>query len=281
MIRAGFETTESTDSDSNCTGQGRGGYCWTWVGPRGALSGGCSSSKSRSRPRDLGRDVRDPRWNGRLSVGGRAAVVEERRERSHAGRRSARPPAERGADEMVYRQTNDFGATTPDAVTELLGVLATLNGLAREGRVGKRGLPKNPLQFVATGRIYTKHGVCSAAVPIPIQKGLAATFGRLAEALGYRGVYDRYRALGRIDVTPNQRNWASPAPPNRPPSGRPPPRSELLSHVAYVGNESDSARRASRSERVTRTQRNLSVFRLSRTSCASGASYGCWGRSAK
>ena len=93
---------------------------------------------------------------------------------------------------MVYRQTNDFGATTPDAVTKVLGALATLNGLAREGRVGKSGLPKNPLQFVATGRIYTKHGVYDAAVPIAIQKGLAAALGPLAEALGYRGVYDRY-----------------------------------------------------------------------------------------
>jgi len=37
-----------------------------------------------------------------------------------------------------------------------------------------------------------KHGIYDAAVPIPIQKGLAATFGPLAEALGYRGVYDRF-----------------------------------------------------------------------------------------
>ena len=101
-------------------------------------------------------------------------------------------PWNTGTDEMVYRQTNDFGATTPEAVTEVLGALATLNGLAREGRVGKSGLPKNPLQFVATGRIYTKHGVYDAAVPIPIQKGFAAALGPLAEALGYRGVYDRY-----------------------------------------------------------------------------------------
>ena len=77
-------------------------------------------------------------------------------------------------------------------MTEVLGALATLNGLAREGRVGKKGLPQNPLQFVATGRIYTKHGVYDAAVPVPIQKGLAAILGRVAEALGYRGVYDRY-----------------------------------------------------------------------------------------
>ena len=101
-------------------------------------------------------------------------------------------PWNTGAGEMIYRQTNDFGATTPDAVTDVLGALATLNGLAREGRVGKRGLPRNPLQFVATGRTYTKYGVYDAAVPIPIQKGLAATLGRLAEALGYRGAYDRY-----------------------------------------------------------------------------------------
>ena len=101
-------------------------------------------------------------------------------------------PRNTGVDTMVYRQTNDFGAAAPDAVTEVLGALATLNGLAREGRVGKRGLPKNPLQFVATGRTYTKHGVYDAAVPIPIQKGLAATLGRLAEVLGYRGVYDRF-----------------------------------------------------------------------------------------
>ena len=61
-----------------------------------------------------------------------------------------------------------------------------------KGALGKGGLPKNPLQFVATGRIYTKHGIYDAAVPIPIQKGLAATLGPLVEALGYRGVYDRY-----------------------------------------------------------------------------------------
>jgi len=101
-------------------------------------------------------------------------------------------PWNAGTGEMVYRQTNDFRATTPDTVTEVIGALATLNGLAREGRVGKNGLPKNPLQFVATGLLYTKHGVYDAALPIPLQKGLTAIFGRLAGALGYRGVYDRY-----------------------------------------------------------------------------------------
>jgi hypothetical protein len=93
---------------------------------------------------------------------------------------------------MVYRQTNDFGASTPEAVDEMLGAYATINGLAREGRIGKRGMPKNLLQLVATGRAYTKHGSFDAAVPIPLQLGLSVALGRLAEVLGYRAVYDRY-----------------------------------------------------------------------------------------
>jgi len=101
-------------------------------------------------------------------------------------------PWNAGPGVMVYRQTNDFGASTPDAVDDVLGAFATIHGLAREGRVGKRGLPRNLLQFAATGRAYTKHGSFDAAMPILLQVGLSATLGRLAEALGYRAVYDRY-----------------------------------------------------------------------------------------
>jgi len=101
-------------------------------------------------------------------------------------------PWNTGLGIMVYRQTNDFGAATPEAVYEVLGAFATLNGLAREGRTGKKGMPKNPLQAAATIRTLTKHGGFDAAVPIPLQLGLSATLGRLAEALGYRAVYDRY-----------------------------------------------------------------------------------------
>jgi hypothetical protein len=93
---------------------------------------------------------------------------------------------------MVYRQTNDFGASTPEAVDEILGAYATINGLAREGRTGKNGMPRNPLQLVATGRAFTKHGSFDVSMPIPVQVALTATFGRLVEVLGYRAVYDRY-----------------------------------------------------------------------------------------
>ncbi len=101
-------------------------------------------------------------------------------------------PWNTGSGILLYRQTNDFGATTPEAVTDVLGVFATMNGLAREGRLGKNGLPKNPLQLAATMRILTKHGSYDATVPIPIQKVLSATLGRIAAGLGYRGVYERF-----------------------------------------------------------------------------------------
>jgi mannose-6-phosphate isomerase-like protein (cupin superfamily) len=97
-----------------------------------------------------------------------------------------------GSGEMVYRQTSDFGASMPEAVDEMLGAYATIHGLAREGRIGKKGMPKNPLQLVATGRAYTKHGSFDVGMPIPLQVALIAMFGPLAKALGYRAVYDRY-----------------------------------------------------------------------------------------
>ena len=101
-------------------------------------------------------------------------------------------PWNTGSGVMIHRQTNDFGGSTPEAVHDVLGAFATIHGLAREGRVGKKGMPKNPLQAAATIRTLTKHGGFDAAVPIPLQLGLSATLGRLAEALGYRAVYDRY-----------------------------------------------------------------------------------------
>ena len=93
---------------------------------------------------------------------------------------------------MVFRHTNEFGASTPEAVHDVIGAFATINGLAREGRIGKNGLPKNPLQAAATIRTLTKHGGFDAVLPIPLQLAVSATLGRLAEALGYRAVYDRY-----------------------------------------------------------------------------------------
>lgn len=101
-------------------------------------------------------------------------------------------PWNTGTGEMIYRQTNDFGRACPEALQDVMGVFATLNGMAVEGKLGKKGLPKNPLQFAATLRTLVKYEGYDAAVPIGVQRVVSASLGRVAEVLGYRGVYPRY-----------------------------------------------------------------------------------------
>ncbi|MFZ5823737.1 MAG: cupin domain-containing protein [Bacillota bacterium] len=101
-------------------------------------------------------------------------------------------PWNAGDSELVFRQRNEFGHSAPGAVQDVLGVFATIAGLARQGKVDKRGLPKNPLQLAVTIRTLSKHGGYDAAVPLGVQKLMAATLGRLAEWLGYRGVDPQY-----------------------------------------------------------------------------------------
>ena len=118
---------------------------------------------------------------------------------AHAGDVIVMPPRQphihpwnAGDTEMVYLQVDEFDEPSREAVQEVLGVFATRNGLAREGKIGKRGLPKNPLQFAATLRTLNRHGGFDAKVPIPLQRFVSATLGRVAEAVGYRGSYARY-----------------------------------------------------------------------------------------
>lgn len=103
-------------------------------------------------------------------------------------------PWSEGDSDLIYRQVARFEAPNAEAVSEVFGAFATLFGLAREGKVNKKGLPKNPLQFAATLRTLVKHEGFDASVPIPVQRALAATLGRLAEARGYRSSYPRYLA---------------------------------------------------------------------------------------
>jgi quercetin dioxygenase-like cupin family protein len=66
----------------------------------------------------------------------------------------------------------------------------TFFGLARDGKVGKKGLP-NPLQMMALARAYRREMQLPRAqqrVLYPIAVAVAP----IARALGYRGRYDRY-----------------------------------------------------------------------------------------
>ena len=97
-----------------------------------------------------------------------------------------------GDTDMIYRQSSDFGAASPNAADDVLGSFYTLFGMAREGKLDARGLPRNPLQAAATLRTLVRHKGYDASAPIWAQNVLAATLGSLAVALGYRAVYARY-----------------------------------------------------------------------------------------
>ncbi len=115
------------------------------------------------------------------------------------GERVTMPPRQRhmhpwsaSDSALVYRQRTDLGQRNPAGVQEFLGAFATLAGLARAGKANKRGMPTNPLQLAATLQIMAKHGTYDSTVPIAAQNLAAATLGRLAHALGYRGVDPQY-----------------------------------------------------------------------------------------
>lgn len=97
-------------------------------------------------------------------------------------------PWNAGSTEMVYQQSDDFGKSEPQAVQEVLGVFATTAALAGQGKVDAAGRPKNPLQLAAALRVLTRYGGYDASLPIGAQNAIAATLGRVAEWLGYKGV---------------------------------------------------------------------------------------------
>lgn len=118
---------------------------------------------------------------------------------AQAGEKIVMPPGQlqihpwnAGKTAMVYRQRNQFEQPDPQAVQEVLGVFATVADLARQGKVDKRGRPKNPLQLAVMLRTLSAYGGYDASLPIPVQNFLAATLGRLAEALGYKAIHSQY-----------------------------------------------------------------------------------------
>lgn len=97
-------------------------------------------------------------------------------------------PWNAGDTPMVYRQRDTFGKPSPTATNDVLGTFATIAALARQGKVAEDGTPKHPLQLAATIRTLIAHDGYDAKLPIPVQKVIGATLGRLAERLGYRAV---------------------------------------------------------------------------------------------
>ena len=75
---------------------------------------------------------------------------------------------------------------------DVLGVFATIAGLAQEGKVSSHGTPKHPLQLAATMKTLNKYGGYDAKLPRWAQNLLSATLGSLAERMGYKAIYPRF-----------------------------------------------------------------------------------------
>ena len=97
-----------------------------------------------------------------------------------------------GNKKLVYRQKATFETPSQEAFQEVVGTFFTLFGMAGEGKVNAKGLPRNPLQFAATLKTLVKNGGYDAQVPKFAQDLVAGTLGRLAENCGYRAVDPRY-----------------------------------------------------------------------------------------
>ena len=97
-----------------------------------------------------------------------------------------------GAETLVYRQRDQFGAADFEALHDVIGAFATTAGLQSEGKCGPDGRPKNPLQLAATLRTLVRHGGYDASVPAARQDAVAKSLGALAELFGFRGVYPRF-----------------------------------------------------------------------------------------
>lgn len=82
-----------------------------------------------------------------------------------------------------------LGRTVPES-DELGRVVATLFGLAREGRTDERGRPG-----FLQGAVIAEEAVDEthlAGVPYGVQRAVGRVFGPVGRALGYRATYDRY-----------------------------------------------------------------------------------------
>ena len=82
-----------------------------------------------------------------------------------------------------------LGRTVPESA-ELGRVVATLFGLAREGRTDDRGRP-GFLQGAVIAEAALEE-TYFAGVPYGVQRAVGRAFGPVGRALGYRATYDRY-----------------------------------------------------------------------------------------
>lgn len=99
-------------------------------------------------------------------------------------------PWNSGTIPMRYRQTIELAAPDPVAMHNIDVFFETLYGLARDGKVGKDGLP-GPLQFAVILDAFRPYAVV-AGVPRPVERVLVTSLAAVGRLTGARFEYERY-----------------------------------------------------------------------------------------
>lgn len=104
-------------------------------------------------------------------------------------------PMNTSPEPMVVEQHATVTGHRPEAIRDTLGFFFTMFDWEADGRISldKLGLPKHPMKFAAAGRVLGRAGGYDARLPKGAADFAGATFGRLAEMLGYEVIDPKWR----------------------------------------------------------------------------------------
>ena len=104
-------------------------------------------------------------------------------------------PYSTGETRMVIDQIGTVPHPAPNAIRETFGFFFTMFEWEADGkiRLDRIGLPRHPMQFALAGRVLGRAGGYDARMPKAVADIGGATFGWLAEKLGYRIIDEKWR----------------------------------------------------------------------------------------
>jgi len=101
-------------------------------------------------------------------------------------------PWNTGNDDLHFTQTDTFPTPDTTAAQDTFLAFSTTFALAGLGKADHDGVPRNPLQLMATLDFFRQHGGYIPGVPLGLQDVLIGGGGALGRAFGYRGWYEQY-----------------------------------------------------------------------------------------
>jgi hypothetical protein len=156
-------------------------------------------SRTSKRDRDIGEHLHQT-WTETFEIisGSANYSIDGKEHTANAGESFAVEPGHfhihpwNATDEkLVYRQRNRFAKPDPEAIQDILGILATQSGMIRDRALPKTKFAKLMLQAVTARRVI-KHGSYLATPSISVQRWLGWTVGLFGELLGYKAILPKY-----------------------------------------------------------------------------------------